>query len=72
VTRSLLRLRKRGFRVAIDDFGTGYSSLAALQSLPVDILKMDQIFVQQIGVSTKARQIVANDRESGSKRWSTR
>jgi len=59
VTRALLRLRKRGFRVAIDDFGTGYSSLAALQSLPVDILKMDQIFVQQIGVSTKARQIVA-------------
>jgi len=59
VTKVLLRLKKRGFKVAIDDFGTGYSSLAVLQSLPVDVLKMDQVFVGQIGASAKARQIVA-------------
>jgi len=59
VTRVLLGLKRRGFRVAIDDFGTGYSSLAVLQSLPVDVLKMDQLFVGQIGGSSKARQIVA-------------
>ncbi|HEV8375140.1 MAG TPA: EAL domain-containing protein [Candidatus Polarisedimenticolia bacterium] len=59
VTKVLLRLKKRGFKVAIDDFGTGYSSLAVLQSLPVDVLKMDQIFVTRIDESAKARQIVA-------------
>jgi len=66
VTNVLLRLRKRGFKVAIDDFGTGYSSLAVLQSLPVDVLKMDQAFVGQIGTSAKARHIVATIVELGS------
>ena len=66
VTNVLLRLKKRGFKVAIDDFGTGYSSLAVLQSLPVDVLKMDQAFVGQIGKSAKARHIVATIVELGS------
>jgi len=66
VTNVLLRLRRRGFKVAIDDFGTGYSSLAVLQSLPVDVLKMDQAFVGQIGTSAKARHIVATIVELGS------
>jgi PAS domain S-box-containing protein len=59
VTRILTRLKRRGFRVAIDDFGTGYSSLAVLQSLPVDILKIDQVFVKQLQDSDKARPIIA-------------
>ena len=59
VTQVLLRLKRRGFKVAIDDFGTGYSSLAALESLPIDILKMDQVFVARMGESDRARQIVA-------------
>jgi PAS domain S-box-containing protein len=59
VIRVLQRLQKKGFRVAVDDFGTGYSSLAALQSLPVDILKIDQVFVAQMSESHKARQIIA-------------
>jgi PAS domain S-box-containing protein len=59
VTRILTRLKRRGFRVAIDDFGTGYSSLAVLQSLPVDILKIDQVFVKQMDESDKARPIIA-------------
>ena len=66
VTNVLLRLKQRGFRVAIDDFGTGYSSLAVLQSLPVDVLKMDQAFVGQVGSSAKARHIVATIVELGS------
>jgi len=45
--------------VAIDDFGTGYSSLAALQTLPVDLLKIDQGFIARMGESEKANQIVA-------------
>jgi EAL domain-containing protein (putative c-di-GMP-specific phosphodiesterase class I) len=59
VTKILLRLKRRGFKVAIDDFGTGYSSLAALQSLPVDLIKIDQVFVSRMCETDRAREIVA-------------
>lgn len=39
-------LRERGVRVAIDDFGTGYSSLSYLRELPVDMVKIDQVFLR--------------------------
>jgi PAS domain S-box-containing protein len=58
VIKVLTRLKRRGFGVAIDDFGTGYSSLAMLQDLPVDILKIDQVFVSRMD-ERKGRQIVA-------------
>jgi diguanylate cyclase (GGDEF)-like protein len=41
-------LRALGVPLAIDDFGTGYSSLASLHKLSVDVLKIDQVFVQGI------------------------
>ena len=41
-------LRSKGVKVAIDDFGMGYSSLNYLRQFPVDVLKIDQTFIQEI------------------------
>jgi diguanylate cyclase (GGDEF)-like protein/PAS domain S-box-containing protein len=55
---ALNRLRRTGIRIAIDDFGTGYSSFAALADLPIDILKIDKRFIDNIARDDKGRGFV--------------
>jgi diguanylate cyclase (GGDEF)-like protein/PAS domain S-box-containing protein len=54
----LNRLREMGIRVAIDDFGTGHSSLAYLKQLPVDEIKIDRSFIQDVAANETDRVIV--------------
>ncbi len=49
ILRMLHQLRELGVSIALDDFGTGYSSLSYLRSFPFDKIKIDQLFVREIG-----------------------
>lgn len=52
------QLRGHGIRIAIDDFGTGYSSLSYLSRYPVDLVKIDRSFVQNMVGESQNRSVV--------------
>jgi diguanylate cyclase (GGDEF)-like protein len=51
-------LREWGISISIDDFGTGYSSLGYIKALPIDHIKIDKSFVNDIGTKFKDQAIV--------------
>jgi diguanylate cyclase (GGDEF)-like protein/PAS domain S-box-containing protein len=55
----LQRLRELGVDIGIDDFGTGYSSFSVLHELPIDEIKIDRSFIDQIGTSERSEAVVA-------------
>jgi diguanylate cyclase (GGDEF)-like protein len=54
----LHELRNMGLKVTIDDFGTGYSSISYLKNLPIDVLKIDKSFIDNIAHDESAGAIV--------------
>lgn len=60
ISNVLYRFRDIGVKLSIDDFGTGYSGMSHLQALPVDEVKIDKRFINDITGSTRDREITAS------------
>jgi predicted signal transduction protein with EAL and GGDEF domain len=65
IIRDLDAIRELGVRIAIDDFGTGYSALSYLREFPIDTVKMDRSFVQNLGKDAADSALVRSVVELG-------
>lgn len=52
ILKILNTIKEKGFTISIDDFGTGYSSLSMLQNMPIDIIKIDKVFVDKADLNS--------------------
>jgi EAL domain-containing protein (putative c-di-GMP-specific phosphodiesterase class I) len=59
ILQQLGHIRDLGVQIGLDDFGTGYASLTHLRRLPVTFVKIDQSFVQGLGIDQEDERIVA-------------
>ena len=57
-TEKMQALAALGVRFSMDDFGTGYSSLSYMTQLPLNQIKIDKFFVQNVGVDPKVQMII--------------
>jgi EAL domain-containing protein (putative c-di-GMP-specific phosphodiesterase class I) len=60
IAEALYKLREIGLGIAIDDFGTGQASQRYLLELPIDVIKIDKVFIQSIAHNPAAASIVKN------------
>lgn len=58
VAKTLEALKNVGVKIAIDDFGIEYASLGYIKDLPIDIVKIDKCFIDEIGCNPKAEAIL--------------
>lgn len=58
MVKLLQKLRDLGFKISMDDFGTGYSSLSMLRKIPINELKIDKSFVDDITTNKSAEHMI--------------
>lgn len=58
ITAKMLELRDYGIKVSLDDFGTGFSSLSYLKGLPINTLKIDKTFIDEVSKDDASKVIV--------------
>lgn len=54
----LIRLHSSGIAIALDDFGTGYANMEYLSEIPVNVIKIDRVFVSRIGQGAAAERLL--------------
>lgn len=59
VVTTLASLKQLGITIAMDDFGTGYSSLGYLRQLPIDLIKIDRMFIEELATDPEEAALVA-------------